>query len=1219
MKSDSEEESLLQSQMKNMLTVTGFPRAIWHSVQFTAGVRKQSEILRERIRQQAGGDEIEMERLERELDLTEEELDMEAEHFDELRSRLSPTQQTKLSETMKKIRALEDVRDTLSVEEQRRINLQQRADDLEGKRGEPEEERWQDVEDNTPPGSPRVGEEELERREVAWEDEPRGYWGDHMLEEQGIEMQALGADVEAPFGANMSRVMQVGKKFAPKVVARMEQMGEAAVKKMGWVSEALEDGTTAFLVKAGTWATELGVGATIGIGMQMLGEAVGSRAAGTWLAFTGASAAALIDGNPSFLIMTGIATGISALSAAYAKQRARERSTDHPEAKYGQRFGFVRDGKKWYPAYEAVDVEMYGGLGVDRNDVVMVYGENFGDENVSFMMDSDSKLTPTWTKWHKIKILREPRDKEMVGESSTLHGQSRDGLRDWYFLSPEETGQLLLGGSQETPMYKDFKTHDDNVDSYLHVEKGETGTASLAAYQKNLLDLKYSADLMRDYNYRFHKDYGTGLGITESARGLQRLAKWYSGDFSVEGKWKANPFGHGLTQETHLYELMLGDHPEDLHKKWGKLKENGWLMDTLMEQMTDLVHTQQVAAQEAGYPNVTTEERSPKIGGISLGGSNEDNPNRSLRDEKQFIDTKIPYRSYLDLGKALPVAQGSDELQAQLRRISGMTDRTYLQQNYLAQKAYTRYLMNQVSVRGGSDDFVDKLYRPARIHMGKEYLGIGKDYHEDWGKERFHNYDDTVEAMLYWDALEGNQYLPPWATADDDGLMPDFMRLGKGNTKRIAKNESTLKLAEAEHLPLSHTNGAAPDKLYSFSPDDIHTLNTKDTRLHMDWQRKNPYTLAEVSRGSKVRGYFPRFKSGEEKAKRLKQIAKQHNAYGGSPVLVHNLYNPDDPYFERGYTWTADHFVKDEHPPERRMMNPMHGPAPPPPDKPAKEDLVVDPTKRHGYYWNKPGYTWNLVSKIWQPVDTLDNAPPSQSWTLESIRKKDAFGKHDLVERPHKTAFEKQPDDKGAESRKKELEHERYMERFKASTGEAMKKRHEEDDKKQLRRERLARGMSQERWDHYLRTHDGKTPDEVQFGVKGGAKPKPGAKPAYRPHDGMRDYRNQDLSDPKDPWNVADLSTVWDKGTQRWVDATKPIVPQQKPLAPPKHAITPWHAPVHDHIIHGPLPGSRVLTNHVIMHHDPEPPVYEDAAPAFIPMTGQPKMDPAPSHIPPKD
>ena len=158
---------------------------------------------------------------------------------------------------MRQIRALEDVRDTLSAEEQRRINLQHDDEALEGKRGEVED-LW---EDNTPPASPRLVEE----------DEP--YWGEHMLErEPGIEMQALGAEAEAPFGANVSRVLKVGKKFAPKVVARMEQMSENAIKKLGWVSEVLEDGTTAFVVKAGTWATELGIGATIGMGMQMLGE-----------------------------------------------------------------------------------------------------------------------------------------------------------------------------------------------------------------------------------------------------------------------------------------------------------------------------------------------------------------------------------------------------------------------------------------------------------------------------------------------------------------------------------------------------------------------------------------------------------------------------------------------------------------------------------------------------------------------------------------------------------------------------------------------------------------------------------------------------------------------------------------------------------------------------------------------------------------------------------
>ena len=169
------------------------------------------------------------------------------------------------------------------------------------------------------------------------------------------------------------------------------------------------------------------------------------------------------------------------------------------------------------------------------------------------MMDSDSKLRPTWTKWHKIKILREPRDKELIGKQSTLQGQSRDGLRDWYFLDPTEQSQLLTGGRQQTAMYKDFKTHNDSVESYNHSEEGDHGRDSLEAYQKNLLDMKYSSDLMRDYNYRFHTDYGTGLGITESARGLQRLAKWWSGDSGTEGKWKVNPFGGGgMTPVVHL-------------------------------------------------------------------------------------------------------------------------------------------------------------------------------------------------------------------------------------------------------------------------------------------------------------------------------------------------------------------------------------------------------------------------------------------------------------------------------------------------------------------------------------------------------------------------------------------------------------------------------------------------------------------------------------------
>jgi len=90
----------------------------------------------------------------------------------------------------------------------------------------------------------------------------------------------------------------------------------------------------------------------------------------------------------------------------------------------------------------------------------------------------------------------------------------------------------------------------------------------------------------------------------------------------------------------------------------------------------------------------------------------------------------------MDLGKDLPTAHSSDELEAQLSHISGMTDRTYLQQNYLAQKAYTRYLMQQVNVRGGSDALVDKLYYPVRTRLKHEVMTkawAGKDFRSQEG------------------------------------------------------------------------------------------------------------------------------------------------------------------------------------------------------------------------------------------------------------------------------------------------------------------------------------------------------------------------------------------------------------------------------------------------------------------------------------------------------
>ena len=86
------------------------------------------------------------------------------------------------------------------------------------------------------------------------------------------------------------------------------------------------------------------------------------------------------------------------------------------------------------------------------------------------------------------------------------------------------------------------------------MDESKQSYPSVRAYQKNLLDLKYSVDLMRDYNFRFHKDYGTGLGITEAARGLQRTAQWMTGDTTDDGKASVLHYNRRDVRQTYVLE-----------------------------------------------------------------------------------------------------------------------------------------------------------------------------------------------------------------------------------------------------------------------------------------------------------------------------------------------------------------------------------------------------------------------------------------------------------------------------------------------------------------------------------------------------------------------------------------------------------------------------------------------------------------------------------------
>ena len=79
---------------------------------------------------------------------------------------------------------------------------------------------------------------------------------------------------------------------------------------------------------------------------------------------------------------------------------------------------------------------------------------------------------------------------------------------------------------------------------------------------------------------------------------------------------------------------------------------------------------------------------------------------------------------------------------------------------------------------------------------------------------------------------------------------------------------------------------------------------------------------------------------------------------------------------------------------------------------------MVDPTDRTsaGYYWKRPGYSYDPILKRY----VADKGPKSDKFTFADMPE-DTFGGHGNVE-GRKTKFEKLPDDKGRDSKKKEIE-----------------------------------------------------------------------------------------------------------------------------------------------------------------------------------------------------
>ena len=57
-----------------------------------------------------------------------------------------------------------------------------------------------------------------------------------------------------------------------------------------------------------------------------------------------------------------------------SKMDCYEPNNDHPDANYGKRYGFVREGDKWYPAIQVSKERDEGWLGSNKTQVNFQYG-----------------------------------------------------------------------------------------------------------------------------------------------------------------------------------------------------------------------------------------------------------------------------------------------------------------------------------------------------------------------------------------------------------------------------------------------------------------------------------------------------------------------------------------------------------------------------------------------------------------------------------------------------------------------------------------------------------------------------------------------------------------------------------------------------------------------------------------------------------------------------
>lgn len=404
----------------------------------------------------------------------------------------------------------------------------------------------------------------------------------------------------------------------------------------------------------------------------------------------------LLSGDPTGIALTAIMVYVGELNY----QETRKTMNAFPQSDRGTRFGMVRgegaDSDKWFPAY--VNSKKLSTTFSSRNtSFSMTYGTH-----MVWRVTGANRMEPFFTDGHT-RFFDEP-DYALTDDNWAFTGeglisnqkfqQNMDPLRDWVFLSDDQMDEFFGGETAEdiaTGMSKFVPVDDKYIDSKN-------------PYMQATQDWRKVIGLAERYKYEdVVKEMGehAGVNIYSASRGFRNTR----GDYG-KGWGASHDLFHSVQDDN--FDGYSDDEIRNYLRNYEP--ENNYLVEQLLPDLIkDLVSSQKVAAKDSGYKELYGSD--PWFEKWIYGDPDPDFllPTRDLHDQPIYWPGKDAQESwsarFLLPDYDLETAQTADEVQAQLEKIRNY-DLPLTSQHYLAQKAITRYFVNQADYRGESEAFV---------------------------------------------------------------------------------------------------------------------------------------------------------------------------------------------------------------------------------------------------------------------------------------------------------------------------------------------------------------------------------------------------------------------------------------------------------------------------------------------------------------------------------